>query len=101
MANIMIDTDKISNSLIPSVEGAKSKISNAKEKAQKVHLPHSCPYSWSSIISDIGDCSEKLGNYLSWIREINRRINVTNTNSKEDISKIKIEEVKRQNIIVK
>ncbi len=101
MAIVMINTDKISNNLIPDIGKLKSSVFSALEKAGGVNLPYNCPYSWSDIVNNISDCSDKLDNYLIWIKEIKRLTEAATKNTSDDLSKLVIEEIKMQNIIVK
>lgn len=101
MAIVMINTDKISNNLVPDIGKLKSSVFSVLEKAGGVNLPYNCPYSWSDIVNNISDCSDKLDNYLIWIKEISRLTDSAINNARDDLNKLVVEEIKIQKVVVK
>ncbi len=100
MAKVKINTDIVSNTLLPLAKNETNKISNVISMANSVSFPNG-EYNWSSIINELDDCREMSVKYCNWLSSINERF-INNTNSCiDEINSTTITEIKRRATIVK
>lgn len=94
MSKVDIDTDKISNDLIPLAREQYGKIVSARGNASKVSIPNDA-YDWGSVYSKIDDCVSQSDKYLKWIESINTSYVNDITNKVDDINNIQIENISK------
>lgn len=100
MAKVKIDTDVVSNTLLPLAKNEINKLSNVISVASTVSYPNG-EYNWSSIVNELEDCREQANKYYNWIANVNNKfINMT-TDCVDDISSTAVTEIKRRTTIVK
>lgn len=100
MTKIKIDTQKVSNLLLPAAANEKQKIESAKNLASRVSMPGGENY-WGDVISKLSDCDEKISKYINWLNDLNSEILNDISNNVESINSVKIEKVNVSNIFVK
>lgn len=100
MSKIKIDTDKIENTSLPLSRKVYSYNVFAKNYAAKVNFS-SGEFDWGNVYNKIDDCMDKIEHYTKWIDSINRSVISCVTDSLEDISAVKVEEITVKDIAVK
>lgn len=100
MPKINIDTDVISNSLLPLARSEIDKISSAVSSANRVHFPNG-EYDWSEIMGELNDCREESNKYIRWIADINDKYVNHLVNRIDDINSISVSELKKYISVVK
>ena len=100
MSKVTVDTDVISNSLLPLATREVDKISNAISSANRVHFPNG-EYDWSGIVGELSDCSEEAKTYARWVADINDKYVNHMVNRVDDINSISVEELKKHISVVK
>lgn len=100
MSKVSIDTDVISNILLPLSRSEVDRILNAISSANQVHFPNG-EYNWSGIVGDLNDCKEEGNKYVGWISDMNDKYVNHMVNRVDDINSIAIDEPKKHTSIVK
>lgn len=100
MSKVTVDTDVISNSILPLATSEVNKISSAISSANRVHFPNG-EYDWSGIVGELSDCSEEAKKYARWVADINDKYVNHMVNRVDDINSISVEELKKHISVVK
>ncbi len=100
MSKVMIDTDKISNNLMPMVSNARSSISTARSCASRAYFPRE-DYGWNRVCSNLSDCVERVGKYYNWANGLNQKFVRCLQQNLENISSIQVEAIKKSSLSVK
>lgn len=100
MSKVKIDTDSISNTLLPLASNEINKLNSVISMANSFSFP-SGEYNWSSIINELEDCKEQANKYSNWISNINDRFINNISDRVEDINITAITEIKKRNTVVK
>lgn len=100
MTKINVDTDIISNNLLPLAKSEMDKISNAVYYANRVHFPNG-EYDWPKIVGELNDCREESNKYIRWIADINEKYVNHLVDRIDDINSISIDELKKYISVVK
>lgn len=100
MAKINIDTNMIGNNLYPLAKNEVTKLSNAISLANRVFFPNG-EYDWSGIVGDLNDCKQSIDKYIRWLEDMNEKYINHMTDRVDEISSVKITELKKHDMIVK
>lgn len=100
MAKVNVDTDVISNNLLPLAKSEVDKISNAISSANRVHFPNG-EYDWSGIVGELYDCREESNKYARWVADIKDKYVNHMVTRVDEINSISIIELKKHISIVK
>lgn len=100
MTKVSINTDKISNSLLPTAQNEKNKIISAKSCANGVLMPNGETY-LKDITSQLSDCEDKMNKYINWITDLKNKASISMNNGVNNINKITVEKVNTSDIAVK
>ena len=94
MSKVDIDTDKISNELIPLAREQYGKILSARGSASKVSIPNDA-YNWSDVYGKIDDCVTKSDKYAKWLESINTSYVNDITNKVDEFNTIEVEKISK------
>lgn len=95
MAKMSIDTDVISNTLLPLTKNEISKLNSVISIANSVSFPNG-EYNWSAIVGELEDCREQASKYYNWLENIKDKF-VNNMNDRvEEINNTMVTEIKKR-----
>lgn len=95
MSKMSIDTDAISNTLLPLSKNEISKLDNVISMANSVSFPNG-EFNWSNVIGELEDCRDQAKKYYSWIGNIKDKF-VNNMNDRVDeINATMVVEIKKR-----
>ncbi len=100
MTKVSINTDKISNSLLPTAQNEKNKISSTKRCASRVSMPNGENY-WGNVTSQLSDCEDKINKYINWINDLKNKVSSGMNNGVDNINKLVVDKVNTSDITVK
>ncbi len=95
MSKMSIDTDAISNTLLPLTKNEISKLNSVISIANSVSFPNG-EYNWSGIVNELDDCKNQARKYYSWLENIRDKF-VNNMNDRVDeINSVTVTEIKKR-----
>lgn len=95
MSKMSIDTDAISNTLIPLSKNEISKLNSVISMANSVSFPNG-EFNWSNIVGELEDCRDQAKKYYGWIENIKDKF-VNNMNDRVDeINATMVVEIKKR-----
>ncbi len=95
MAKMSIDTDAISNTLLPLAKNEISRIDNAISIANSVSFPNG-EYNWSAIVNELGDCKAQANKYYRWLENIKDKFVNNMSDRVDEISAVTVTEIKKR-----
>ena len=99
MSKVKIDTDKVSKNITPEINNNLRIIGNCLTYAGWVDS--SVVDGWSNVRGQISDCVNKTKKYNTWIHELSNKIVTGMNESLEEISSLQVEDIKRNDVVVK
>lgn len=100
MSKMCIDTNVISNTLLPLSKNEISKLGSVISMANSVSFPNG-EFNWSSIIGELEDCKNQATKYYNWMENIKEKF-VNNMNDRiEEINTTTVTEIKKRTTGVK
>lgn len=100
MAKMSIDTDAISNTLLPLTKNEISKLGSVISIANSVSFPNG-EYNWSAIVGELEDCKEQANKYYHWLENIKDKFVNNMSDRVEEINSVQITEIKKRSAGVK
>lgn len=100
MSKVKIDTDMVSNTLLPLANNEINKLNGVISIANTVSFPNG-EYNWSAIVGEIEDCREQANKYYNWISNVNEKFVNSATDCVDEINNTSITEIKRRTTVVK
>ena len=101
MATINYNKDIFTNTLIPTAENAKKKLNTAISISEKITYSYGGEIDWARRKNKLNDCLKEIQKYIEWLNEIKRNFSSNTETFKDELNKIKIENIKARNSIVK
>lgn len=99
-SRIKVDTDKIATTVLPTAKKQIEELETALSAASKVNFPNG-ENDFSSVISDLTECKNEAKKHYTWLANLNESLNNIMTNTTEDISALKITDIKKRTSVVK
>lgn len=97
---IFLDTEKISNNIIPLAKKETESLKDAISMASSTSVPNG-DTSWSAVISELRENSQQATNYYNRIVEMNTGLINVLTNMPEEIGNMSIIEIPKKQSVVK
>lgn len=99
MSKVKINTDGISKDITPEINNNLRIIGSCLRYADWVDS--SVVDGWSNVRGQINDCVNSTKKYNAWIHELSNKIVTSMSETLEEVSSLKVEDIKRNDLAVK
>ena len=100
MSKVVIDTDKITNELLPMASNAQEEVVDAKSCARRAYFPYN-DFGWGGVCGSLDECIENTRKYYNWANGLSQRFSTCLKQGLEDINSIHVESIKKSDLSVK
>ncbi len=92
--------DNTVNGIISTAKKSAANIQNVSAKASTISFPEG-DFGWGNIPGKLQDVSDGMNKYADWMTTTAESMKLTNIKAEEELAKIKLEEMKVRESIVK
>lgn len=101
MGRVRIDTDKMSNDLLPCVKSACDIGGAVRDCAGRIYFPYDDYGWWNDVYNNVCECLDSVQRYHNWVVDMSNRFSTQIQQSVDEFNGISVEKIQKPTISVK